>query len=188
MHLGAAPEPASLSVDCGASRGVGEGSRYARSEQALLKGLMADENTVARDVGGLGRVRVHFGGVRVDVTADSEAPTTSPWTLEEEPAHERYGNTALNLRALRRYLRAHVHGGPLAPRPCQQRLEQLLDGADASTKATPPFLRWEIIASWVQHLKSPPTEGPGSAPPKAFGAGAIYPRRRIGGGQEATKK
>jgi len=162
-------EATKISVDCGSYRGMPDKERFDNAEQSLIKGLLADENTIARDVDNLASVKVHFNGRNISATAKTDAKPVEPWSVEEEPALNHYDCLALNTHALRKFcVPTNGEGKDVVTNPSCDLLESVLSESTLSGEPTPPLLRWEIVSSWVQYLRNPPEEGPGSIPVKSY--------------------
>ena len=168
-------EATELSAEIGSS-----GSDLSRDrEAALVKGLLADENTIARDVGALAKVTIHFNGEVIEVGAapgsgsDGQAEA---WALEDEPAL-REGVQALNVHGLRRrVIHLEADGGAGEG---EDSLGELLSRASfPEGDLTPPKLRWELVFSWVQHLKEKE---------KASSSGLRRTFRFLGGSDEGER-
>ena len=165
MKISTKKEQSVLSSDCGENAKGGNDQRLfiEKSEVALIKGLLADENTIARDVNALAKVQIHFNGFNITVEADSDTPSDlAPWPVEQEPALNQ--NSALNVHGLRKF--CHADAESVKRGPSYSELDKILSDENLEEDLTPPKLRWEIVFSWIQHLKNPPTEGPGSLPVK----------------------
>jgi len=163
LSIRAKREPSVLSADCGSSTKMSNEERFTKSEAALVKGLLADENTIARDVAALGRVQIHFNGRSIQVEADEAAPEPAEaWPADQEPALQQ--TSALNVHCLREFF--HADAASFEKGASHAELAEILGEAVFEEDLTPPKLRWEIVFSWMQHLKNPPTEGPGSLPVK----------------------
>ena len=176
LNITTESEKSQLSSDCGGSSKVTNEERLKTSELALIKGLLADENTIARDVDALAKVQIHFNGLDIKVEANRDAPESEPWTLEQEPALK--DNSALNVHGLREFCHSNAESTRKAPSSAE--LNEILAGAVFEDELTPPKLRWEIVFSWIQYLKNPPSEGPGCLPVK-YG---LNRRLLLGGGKE----
>jgi protein TIF31 len=157
-------EQARLTSDCGESSETENSERLEKSEIALIKGLLADENTIARDVDALAKVHIHFNGMNIKVEANKDAceEGSEMWPMEEEPALNQ--TSALNVHGLRKF--CHTSAESLKRGPSYSELNSILLDQSLEECLTPPKLRWEIAFAWIQNLKNPPTEGPGSLPVK----------------------
>jgi len=163
LNITTKKEQAKLCSDCGEISEIEDKERLEKSDIALIKGLLADENTIARDVDALSKVHIHFNGLNIKVEANQDAPSElKRWSLEEEPALNQ--TSALNIHGLRKF--CHTSAESLKRRPSYSELEGILSDQTLKEDLTPPKLRWEIVFAWIQNLKSPPTEGPGSLPVK----------------------
>ncbi|QDZ17938.1 putative subunit of eukaryotic translation initiation factor 3 [Chloropicon primus] len=140
-------EEGKLSSEMGHGGSKGSGER----EASLLKGLLADENTIARDVDTLAKVTIHFNGEVIEVaSARNVGDSPGQWPLGDEPALKE-GIRALNVHGLREHV---CHAAPWDGGEGKDLLGELLASAEFPEEdLTPPKLRWELVFSWVQHLK-----------------------------------
>ncbi|GMH00419.1 hypothetical protein Nepgr_002258 [Nepenthes gracilis] len=140
-------------------------------ERNLLKGMTADENTAAHDVGSLGYVNVRYGGyiatVKVEVKESTKVRSPSP-SVDNYDQPEG-GANALNINSLRLLLHKGVapeHRELLTQSHCsedekltsaQALVENLLEEGLVKLqeeKVEPDnFVRWELGACWLQHLQ-----------------------------------
>ncbi|KAK3286683.1 hypothetical protein CYMTET_5771, partial [Cymbomonas tetramitiformis] len=131
----------------------------AQSEAAVLKGLTADKNTVARDTPALSRVVVHHCGRAVEVLAAPLKPAAAAAAVrvapEDEPAAQHGGAHALNVSSLRS--RLHMQG--MAPCGEAEVTAAVKRALTPLASAPAPGLRWELGVKWLQHAKDQKEEG-----------------------------
>ncbi|PSS24222.1 Protein TSS like [Actinidia chinensis var. chinensis] len=133
-------------------------------ERNLLKGVTADENTAAQDIGTLGVVNVRYCGyiaaVKVEGRENVEmgTPSQSPELLDQPEG----GANALNINSLRLLLhkKASSYSQTLECEELnasQAFVERLLEKSLAKLQEEEVkgdiFVRWELGACWIQHLQ-----------------------------------
>ncbi|KAL4326045.1 hypothetical protein GQ457_11G001660 [Hibiscus cannabinus] len=144
-------------------------------ERNLLKGITADENTVAHDASTLGVLNVRYCGyiafVKVEGT-ENEKSSRPPQSIELEQ-HEG-GANALNINSLRFLLHKTIPSElnmPALPsqvleheelNSSQVSIERLLEESLAKLEEEEleekPFVRWELGACWIQYLQDQNTQ------------------------------
>ncbi|KNA25963.1 hypothetical protein SOVF_001850 [Spinacia oleracea] len=143
----------------------------ALTERNLLKGITADENTAAHDIGSLGSVNLRYAGyvvtVKVEVKEDAPVDSLSP-SIETFDQPEG-GANALNINSLRLLLHkgAATDNQKWATQSEQSEnrrlntsqtfVEKLLEDSlsklqEENTKQD-NCVRWELGACWIQHLQ-----------------------------------
>ncbi|GAB4861593.1 hypothetical protein Ancab_036786 [Ancistrocladus abbreviatus] len=141
------------------------------TEKNLLKGITADENTAAHDIGSLGSVNVRYGGyiatVKVDVKESMHLGSPSPSTINfDEPEG---GANALNINSLRLVLhrgaspqdhKSVIQSQCLESEKCiaaqsfvEKLLQESLTMLQEETIEKDNVVRWELGACWIQHLQ-----------------------------------
>ncbi|XP_078429135.1 tetratricopeptide repeat (TPR)-like superfamily protein isoform X2 [Wolffia australiana] len=138
-------------------------------ERNLLKGITADENTVAHDVTTLGVINVRYGGyiavvsvIRNDSTSGSVRQRVE---IEDQPEG---GANALNVNSLRLLLHkkrpdnsrslnsaqsSKYEDSGVAQRFVEGILTESLSKLEAEDANYESFMRWELGACWIQHLQ-----------------------------------
>ncbi|KAK8482986.1 hypothetical protein V6N11_061872 [Hibiscus sabdariffa] len=139
-------------------------------ERNLLKGITADENTVAHDTSTLGVLSVRYCGyiafVKVERGENEKSCRPSQSIELERPEG---GANALNINSLRFLLHKTIpseHNKSASSSQvleheelssCQVSIERLLEESLAKLEEEKlehkPFLRWELGACWIQHLQ-----------------------------------
>ncbi|GMI75932.1 FLOURY ENDOSPERM LIKE 2, REDUCED CHLOROPLAST COVERAGE [Hibiscus trionum] len=144
-------------------------------ERNLLKGITADENTVAHDTSTLGVLNVRYCGyiafVKVEGRENEKSSRPSQSIELEQPEG---GANALNINSLRFLLHKtipselNVPGSPSQVlehedlSSSQFLIERLLEESLAKLEEEEleekPFVRWELGACWIQHLQDQNTQ------------------------------
>ena len=150
LEIAKRPEEAKLDT------GVGSEPCPRREEASLFKGLLADENTIARDVEGLSRVMIHFNGEVIQVKAAAGGAgaggagakvnggsVAAPLRVDDSIRE------ALNVHGLRKFCFGAEDSGTDRG---DALLSDLLESADFGAPSA-PHLRWELASSWIEHLK-----------------------------------
>ncbi|KAE8727547.1 hypothetical protein F3Y22_tig00005459pilonHSYRG00250 [Hibiscus syriacus] len=138
-------------------------------ERNLLKGITADENTVAHDTSTLGVLNVRYCGyiafVKVEGRENVKSSRPSQSIELEQPEG---GANALNNNSLRFLLhkalpselniasppRVLEHEELSSPQVSIERLlEESLTKLEEEELEQKPFVRWELGACWIQHLQ-----------------------------------
>ncbi|CAA7408604.1 unnamed protein product [Spirodela intermedia] len=138
-------------------------------ERNLLKGITADENTVAHDVTTLGVINVRYCGYVAVVTVNRNENRTGPLQqrvdIEDQPEG---GANALNVNSLRLLLHKkhseHNRGSSnsqsskyedirLAHAFVEGVLTESLTKLETEKVNQDSFMRWELGACWIQHLQ-----------------------------------
>ncbi|GAB2245155.1 hypothetical protein Droror1_Dr00000648 [Drosera rotundifolia] len=138
-------------------------------ERNLLKGITADENTAAHDIGSLVTVNIRYAGyiasVKVKAKASSDAPSPCVDAFDQPEG----GANALNINSLRLLLHKgaaaehqkspiHAQGSenksPIAAQAFVKNLleDSLLKLEDEKVEQE-NYIRWELGACWIQHLQ-----------------------------------
>ncbi|GMH24229.1 hypothetical protein Nepgr_026072 [Nepenthes gracilis] len=115
-------------------------------ERNLLKGLTADENTAAHDVGSLGYVNVRYGGyiATVEVEVKESTKVRSPSPSIDNFDQPEGGANALNINRLEEQLQFKI---------VENLLEESLVKLQEEKVEADNFVRWELRACWLQHLQ-----------------------------------
>ncbi|KAL9262358.1 REDUCED CHLOROPLAST COVERAGE 1-like protein [Drosera capensis] len=141
----------------------------ALTERNLLKGITADENTAAHDIGSLGTVNIRYAGyiaaVKVKAKASSDAPSPSVDAFDQPEG----GANALNINSLRLLLHkgaaAEHQKSPIqaqgsenkSPIAAQAFVKNLLEDSllklEDEKVEQDNYIRWELGACWIQHLQ-----------------------------------
>ncbi|GAB2271810.1 hypothetical protein Dimus_006641 [Dionaea muscipula] len=143
-------------------------------ERNLLKGITADENTAAHDIGSLGFVNVRYAGyiVTVRVEAKESSDVCSPCPSIEVFDQPEGGANALNINSLRLLLHkgatAEDHNSVVQIQGSENKklsasqafVEKLLKDSlmklqeeKVQLLQQDNFIRWELGACWIQHLQ-----------------------------------
>ncbi|KAF2324882.1 hypothetical protein GH714_021008 [Hevea brasiliensis] len=139
-------------------------------QRNLLKGITADENTAAHDIATLGIVNVRYCGyVAVVKVERREEKNDSPQSQGIELEQPEGGANALNINSLRLLLRrtsssecskpaAHLQTSEceelcVSQAFVEQMLEESLARLEQEELEQDHFVRWELGACWIQHLK-----------------------------------
>ncbi|KAB2070094.1 hypothetical protein ES319_A08G135900v1 [Gossypium barbadense] len=139
-------------------------------ERNLLKGITADENTVAHDTSTLGVLNVRYCGYIAFVKVEGrENEKSSPPYQSIELEQPEGGANALNINSLRLLLHKTIpselnkvaspsqvleHEELSSSQVLIERLlEESLTKLEEEELERKPFVRWELGACWIQHLQ-----------------------------------